>query len=522
MEQDDRGRFPLWAIAAWIGGWTLFRLAYSAGFLLAPDETNYWQWGRHLAWGYHDQAPLLGWAIGLCTRVFGNHETAVRLPSILSMAVASGYMCAMAWRWFSPRAAWAVALLTQGVLEFNVGGLLATCDGLQAAAWAGACYHSARAFEDDRWGQWLSAGLWFGTGMLAKYTMVVFAPSVFAYGLFSALHRKRLAGVKPYAALAMGSLLFLPVVWWNYQNGFKSFRHVAYIGGANSGFSLHLKYLGDLLGSQAALLSPLVFILILAAWVAVLRGRYRPGHWIVPFCAFTSFPMLGLFLALSLHTRIYGNWPGAAYLTATVLAAAFFAPKTSGPGSELPRARPRLWKWTLGTSYGFTILVLVQTVFPVLPLPVAWDRTATELAGWDRLGRTASEMAASMPRPEKTFLFGLRYQVASELAFYAPGNPETVSINRWNRPNVYDYWFTDEELLDMDAVGATDRDPEQVQKRLAEVFERVEPPVALPILDRRPLWGPERQVGAFWLFRCHGFKGGIHWKPPKGFDVRKG
>ncbi|MBU2488660.1 MAG: glycosyltransferase family 39 protein [Proteobacteria bacterium] len=522
MSDSEQRRFHFWAVVAWLGGWTLFRLIYSSGFLLAPDETNYWQWGRHLAWGYHDQAPLLGWAIGISTQLFGHNETAVRLPSILSMGVASAYMCAMAWRWFSPRTAWAVALLSQGVLEFNVGGLLATCDGLQAAAWAGACYHAARAYEDDRWSQWLGAGLWFGTGMLAKYTMVLFAPSVFAYGLFSAVHRKRLAGAKPYVALGLGSALFFPVIWWNFQNGFQSFRHVAYIGGANTGFSLHIKYLGDLFGSQAALLSPLVFILILAAWVAAMRGRYRPGHWIVPFAVWTSFPMLGLFLALSLHTRIYGNWPGAAYLTATVLAAAFYAPAASGPGSELPRPRPRLWKWALGTSYAFTLLILVQTVFPVLPLPVAWDRTATELSGWDKLGEAASEMALDMPRPDKTFLFGMRYQVASELAFYAPGNPETVSINRWNRPNVYDYWFTDEALLGMDAVGAVTRHADMYFKRLGEIFDRVDPPVELPIRERRPLWGTEKTVNTFWLIRCYGFKGGIHWQPPKGFDVRKG
>ena len=58
-----------------------------------------------------------------------------------------------------------------------------------------------------------------------------------------------------------------------------------------------------------------------------------------------------------------------------------------------------------------------------------------------------------MPAPERTFIFGLRYQTASEMAFYTPGKPHTVSINRWKRPNVYDYWWTDADLLGWDAVG---------------------------------------------------------------------
>ncbi|MBW1988291.1 MAG: glycosyltransferase family 39 protein [Deltaproteobacteria bacterium] len=514
-------RYYLRAVVLWIGAWTVFRAVYSAGFLLAPDEANYWQWGRHLAWGYHDQAPLLGWAIGLFTRLLGNSEFAVRLPSVLSMAGASAYMCAMAWRWFSPRAAWAVALLSQGVLAFNAGGLLATCDGLQALGWAAAAYHGARACEDGSWRHWMACGLWFGFGMLAKYTMVVIAPCILAFGLAHPDFRKRLKSPRPYVAFVAGMALFSPVIWWNMAHGWQSVRHVAYIGGANQEFSLHVKYLGDLLGSQAALLTPLVFILVAAAWAAAVRGRYQPKHWIVPFALATSLPVLLLFVALSLHTRVYGNWPGAAYITATVLAAAFYAPVGPGPGSTLPRPRPKLWKWALGTSYGLTALLLAQTAFFVFPIPVDIDRTAYELGGWDELGEAAHAMQKAMPRPEETFLFGVRYQVASELAFYAPGNPHTVSINRWNRPNVYDYWWEDGQLRGKDAVGAVTRHPQVYKKRLAEVFEKVEGPIEVPITRTRPLTGNKVQIRTFYLFACYNFQGGIHWRPPAGFDVRK-
>ena len=45
-----------------IGGFTIARILYAQSFLLTPDETNYWQWSRHLAWGYHDQTPMIAWA----------------------------------------------------------------------------------------------------------------------------------------------------------------------------------------------------------------------------------------------------------------------------------------------------------------------------------------------------------------------------------------------------------------------------------------------------------------------------
>jgi len=236
---------------------TLFRLLYSGTFELAPDETNYWQWSRHMAWGYHDQAPMIAWMIKLSTFLFGHTETAVRLPSVLAMAIASAYLVLIAKRWIGVLAAFNTAILIHGILLFNVGGLLATPDGLQAAAWAAASYHVACAYEENKWSQWITGGLWFGFGMLSKYTMVIFLPGAFLYGLLSKTHRNRLANLRPYLGVILGILMFVPVILWNENNGWSSFRHVAYLGGSNKIFSLHVKYIGDYLGSQAGLLSPL-------------------------------------------------------------------------------------------------------------------------------------------------------------------------------------------------------------------------------------------------------------------------
>jgi len=502
----------------WITLFALFRYWYSGLFLLSPDETNYWQWGRHLDWGYHDQAPLIGWAIRFCTELFGDTERAVRLPSVLALTAASAYLVVMANHWFDGRVAWRVALLSQGVLLFNVGGLLATADGLQAVAWAGAAYHTARAYEKPTWSQWLLAGFWFGFGLLSKYTMVVFAPCALAYGLLSPLHRGRLATLKPYAGALFGSLMFMPVIYWNWQHDWNSVRHVAYLGGANESFAIHGKYLADFLGSQAGLLTPLVFILMLVAWGRSLRKGFSAREWIYPYLFLTSFPVVAGFALLSLHTRVYGNWPGAGYLTAAVLAAAFFMSGAIGQGRG-----GRLWSWAVTTAYLLTGLVLLQTAWPVLPLPADLDRTATEVTGWDAVGAKAVQARQAMPEPSRTFLFGFRYQIASELAFYTPGRPETVSINIWRRPNVYDYWWEDADLLGWDAVGVS-RSPDMADP-LGRIFERVEGPEEIPIY-RTPVWPGQQAydepVRVLYLYRGFGFKGGLRWQPPDAGDIRAG
>lgn len=500
-----------------IGLSTVARLFYAQGFLLSPDETNYWQWSRYLDWGYHDQTPMIAWAIRLGTMLCGHTELGVRLPSIVAMAVASLYLMMLARRWFGTRVAWHTTLLGQSILVFNIGAVLATADGLQGAAWVATSYHVARAFEADQWRQWVMGGIWFGFGLLSKYTMVVILPLIFLFGLLSPLGRRRLASNRPYLGCILGLLLFVPVVAWNYANDWNSFRHVAYLGGANQALSLHFKYLGEFLGSQMGLLTPLPFGLMAASWFWVLRRWPFTDQWIYGFLFFTSFPVIAGFAAMSLHTRVYGNWPCNGYLTATILCAALWAQGTR-PGKHFFSARKaqKMWRWSVGSAYCLTALVMMHVYYPILPIPKELDRIENELLGWDQLGHRVAQAREQMPPDQPHFIFGLSYQMASELAFYVPGQPKSVSINRWHRPNVYDYWWNDSDLAGQNAVGVLSTP--HGRNQLLEVFEKVDPPIA-PVLIY-PRDSGTKPIKAYFIYRCYGFKGGLRWIPKRANDVR--
>src|SRR5438270_2580583 len=49
---------------------------------LTGDEAYYWQWSRHLAFGYHDHPPLIGWLIRAAS-LFGKSAFWVRFPSVV-------------------------------------------------------------------------------------------------------------------------------------------------------------------------------------------------------------------------------------------------------------------------------------------------------------------------------------------------------------------------------------------------------------------------------------------------------
>ncbi len=506
---------------AWllITGCTILRILYAGSIPLTPDETNYWQWSRYLDWGYHDQAPMIAWTIRGFTQLLGHTELAVRLPSIVSMTLASIYVVLIAKHWFSPNIAWHTALLSQAIFIFNAGSVLATADGLQGAAWAASSYYVGRGFEHHQWRHWIAGGLWFGFGILSKYTMVLFLPFVFTFGLIRC--RERLASIRPYVGCMLGLAMFLPVIYWNAANDWNSVRHVAYLGGANDTLKIHFRYFAEYLGSQAGLVTPLAFGVICTGWVWVIRRFKHQEKWIYDYLLFTSLPMIAGFALLSFHTRVYGNWPCAGYLTACVLAAALFSQYRSKGNAQKGEGTPRIWSWTVGSSYVLTLVVLLHALVPILPLPAKMDRSAYELLGWNDLADTVARAQKEMPDPGNTFVFGLRYQIASELAFYMPNNPWTVSINRWTRPNVYDYWWQDEDLLGKDAVGVMRY--EGRREELQEIFERVDPPEPFHVyLEKNglPQRDPDALVKSLYVYRCYGFQGGLRWIPPNKNDIR--
>ena len=502
---------------------TVLRVLFAGAFSIVPDEAYYWQWSRHLALGYHDHPPMIAWLIHLSTALLGHREVAVRLPSILCITIASVYVLLFARRWFSARTAMLSAVLTQSILAFNAGAIIATPDSPLMAAWAGAAYHIARAYDEGKWHQWLLGGIWFGAGMLSKYTMLILAPLVFLYGLLHASPRQQLRRAWPYAGFLAGCLMFLPVILWNTENGWSTFRHAAYQSGVNRDAGLHLLSLLEFIGSQAGLLSPVVFALLLTTWFLPLTKPYRSGPWILNYLFMTSFPVVAFFALLSAHTRVEGNWPGPAYLTAAVLMCAFvdrsLAAEKNGSGRSFPK---KLWPWAVGTSYLITGVILLQVLWPVIPIPVQMDRIAKETLGWEALAQRAAEVRQSMPDPENTFLFSQSYQTASELAFYVPGNPATVCINRWRRPNAYQYWWKDADLRGRNAVGICSA-RERNTDRLKEIFEFVSPPERFEV-HRHNILNPDRTgegpVSAYFIYRAFGFKGGIEWIPPDPMDIR--
>ena len=120
----------------------------------------------------------------------------------------------------------------------------------------------------------------------------------------------------PISEASIALLMFLPVVLWNADHDWISFR--LQFGRVGSG-GFTLRYLGEFLAGQIGLASPFIAILGVAGLVSIARSRDskraldRPRLMV---------PALAFFLWQSLRGRVQGNWPSFLYPAFAVAAVA--------------------------------------------------------------------------------------------------------------------------------------------------------------------------------------------------------
>jgi len=92
------------------------------------------------------------------------------------------------------------------------------------------------------------------------------------------------------------------------------------------------------------------------------------------------------------------------------------------------------------TCIGLALLVTAVSHYPsIVGLPQNLDPSA-RLRGWKELGMEVSKLSEQTGDRSVFILFSDSYQIASELAFYVKGHPETFSINLGRRMDQYDLW----------------------------------------------------------------------------------
>ncbi len=444
------------ATAVWITVALALRTLLAVLVPLLPDETYYWEWTRRLAPGYFDHPPGIALLIAAGVGVVGDTVLGVRLgPAIAALAThAMGVLAA--WLLAGRGSAGAVAARrAAGLLAMlplaTLGLVLATPDAALFATCMFTLVTVERALSTapgsrvaTAW--WAAAGIGLGAAFVSKYTAVLLPTGlVLAFVLHPAL-RRRFREPGPWLASAIALLMFAPVILWNANEGWVSFRFQLGHGFGASPRGNPLSRELEMLGGQVGLASPILFVLLASAVFVALRDGWRVRQTASATdvstrrfaLALISLVPLGFFALSAWRRSVEANWPALIYPGAVLL----LATTTS------LWARARAWRGGLGLAAFLLVVVALQAWRPLLPLVPRRDPIA-RAHGWETLAAavTTARTDAFLDGTVDRWVAADRYQDASELAFHLSDQPVVFALNLGGRANQYDLWPTVHEKL---------------------------------------------------------------------------
>ncbi|MDO9552293.1 glycosyltransferase family 39 protein [Rhodonellum sp.] len=406
-----------------------------SGHSLFTEETQYWLWSKHLDWNYYSKPLMIAVYNFLSTSIFGDTELAIKLNAILFSSMTAWVVFELTLEMYHKGkiAFWASMILVV-MPFFHLGSIFHTTDSSLYFFWILAFFFLWKALASNEMKWWVLAGFATILGILSKNIMVLTLPTLGLYLLLT--DKKRVLSKGPWVYVLVSCLSLIPIVVWNFQNDFVTFKHVGTLGGVEgekSGFDLvqSLKYVGEYIGGQLGFLSPF-FIPIL--WLSIKKTKFSKD----PRALFLILPTLVvwlLFLVMSIFKTVNVNWPAFAILTLPILMAYC-----------LDSASIQ-WK-RFALSGGILTGVLLMMLFFPAPLDAIGFKKILRpskdpmmrLAGYKELATRIDHLKDSLELRDKEFFFSDSYHVASEMAFYLKGNPQTYAINMGRRKNQFDLW----------------------------------------------------------------------------------
>ncbi|MDH5638226.1 MAG: glycosyltransferase family 39 protein [Nitrospinota bacterium] len=479
-------------VLLFIAAVSTFRLAFCGWFELSLDEGYYWLWGQHPSLSYYDHPPMVAWII-TATGFLGESERMVRAGAVLCGAVSSYYLYLTAKEVFNdgPAALWAVILLNLTPM-FALGAVVMTPDSPLFMFWAMTTYYGARLVNTQRPHYWYAVGFFFGLAMLSKYTAALFAPALLVFLIFSQENRAWLFRKEPYLAFGLSMIIFSPVILWNYQRDWISFKFQLSHGlaGENPGFLLTM---GEFWGAQAAMTGLFLFFFMMAAMVAVTRKGVAEQRDDYLYLGVISWSLFTFFLLNSTRTRMEGNWGITMYftiITATPFIVAAYSQLNGGWGRVVGLG----YKFALWFAAAQLVYFHVQIVEPVFPMPQKKE-ISRRVYGWSTLAAEVDNRLKDLG-PD-AFILANRFQISTLLTYYTVGHRPAYITNGQGR---FGYLGTVAHLPGAPAVYVTETGRDNMS-RIGKYFGRAEKDGVIRIERHGEL------IREFTFYKCYNYQG---------------
>lgn len=418
-------RASLWLITLF----SVIKLLVGAGAGLSVDEAHYALYGLYPDWSYFDHPPLIGWLQALVLMV-SDSTLALRVLPVLMFAASGVLMYRVALTLFPQRSPWlgfvSVALLQSGLMFQLIGmAMLPDTPLLLLGLLLLLVLH--RIVTAGRVQDWLLLGLLMGLSALSKYTAITLVLTVISALAFSGQWRQ-LRTPGPWLATLLAAVLLIPILYWNMQHDWISFRYQLQHGTGDMHWQLKQFVRSEL--AQMLAYGFAVVVLALMALPQAWRERQDTG---VMLCLALGLPVLLLFGWNAGYVMTLPHWAALGWAALLPLAA---------------HTLIRLWhrrgmRFLVYVSAGYSLLLMLVLFAEMLSprLPFDTDRhPMRDLYGWQEAATQAARLHAEMAQQPGVApqLFVSNWTHASRLAWYA--RPLSV-IPLDQRYDQFDLWY---------------------------------------------------------------------------------
>ncbi|NLH53047.1 MAG: glycosyltransferase family 39 protein [Bacteroidales bacterium] len=329
MEKINYSKVLVWLIVISLLIRTLLAILLEFG----NDEVYYFQYALYPSFSYFDHPPMVGWLMRLFSlNLLLTDEWALRLTSLLTGTLNTWLIFVLGKELHGARAGFYAALLyTASFYTFIIAGTFILPDSPQSLFWLLGMLAFIRSIGKSeaeantrRW--LLLAGLFTGMAMLSKYTAIFLWMGA---GLYVLLFARNWLRVKElYFSILLTLIIFLPVLIWNYRNGWVSFGfHGGRVDVTQGG--IHPEYFLREIGGQLFYNNPFNVVAGWVAMIALMRGHNYIDQGKARLILLFSLPLILIFPVVSFWRETLPHWSGPGYYGAMLLAAAWLASKNS-------------------------------------------------------------------------------------------------------------------------------------------------------------------------------------------------
>lgn len=396
---------------------------------LQSEEAQYWAWSKYIDWSYYSKPPMISYMNYISEHLLGHGELAVRINAIIA-----GFLIGIVTYLFTKelfrdtKKAFIASMLIYAMPFYHGVSLFFSTDTPLLLFWLLASYWGWLAIKYNKWLHWILLAVALGLGYLSKFAMLFFIPSLLLFAFFK--NKKLLRNKKMYISIFTSFLFFLPVVIWNINNDFVSYKHLLNLSGATTPpipFSDRLSNILEYISGQWAITSPLFIFMYYK-----MTKKYKKDE-ITSYLLTPTFFIFFVFLLVSVKKSSAANvnWTMYAYTGLPILL-----------GSYIVDAKKEIRAFILFAISVALLLLMAST--PSLDrfhldkiLPADKD-PAKKLIGWEILAQKVDSIKKSLDT-DKVIVFTDSYHTTSELRFYM--YPQKVLyVNTGSRMNQYDLW----------------------------------------------------------------------------------